>query len=135
MRALLSTIAVTLIGAVGFAALERGSATGDPGSPPAMVLWAWQRSEDLRKTDPRTVGAAVLSRTITIARDRVVVEPRLQPIRVPPTTRVIAVVRIETSALDDAPDPSKINEFVRAVTVAAVAGYDGIQIVFDALVS
>jgi hypothetical protein len=66
-------------------------------SLPPVILWAWERPERLDFIDPEKVGVAYLAKTITLRGDKVAVRPRLQPLRVPEGTKVIAVVRIETS--------------------------------------
>ena len=79
---------------------------------PRVMLWAWERPEDLRFIDPRTIGVAFLAGTIEIrspdagsagsngsaasAETTVVLHPRLQPLLVPPETALVAVVRVET---------------------------------------
>jgi hypothetical protein len=79
--------------------------TGQIGMPPLM-LWAWERPDDLSDLDTRRVGVAFLAGTIfirSIAPDGgdapdegVVLRPRLQPLRVPEYVPLMAVVRIET---------------------------------------
>ena len=64
---------------------------------PRLMLWAWERPEDLRGADPRTAGVAFLARTLYLSGDNVGVRPRLQPLRVAAGTPLVAVVRIETT--------------------------------------
>jgi hypothetical protein len=74
---------------------------------PRVTLWAWERPEDLRFLDTRSHGVAFLARTIQLRSlpsqddslpDRgVYLSPRLQPLKVPQETPLIAVVRIESS--------------------------------------
>ncbi len=61
---------------------------------PLLMLWAWERPEDLRGLD-ESIGVAFLSQTITLGGDRVSVQPRRQPLRVAPEARLMAVTRIE----------------------------------------
>jgi len=63
---------------------------------PQIILWAWERPVDLRFIDNRKIGVAYLARSITLRSDEVMVRPRIQPLRIPDQTRVIAVTRIET---------------------------------------
>jgi len=102
---------------------------------PSVVLWAWERPEDLRFVEPRDVGVAFLAATIRIVPSdgRIVARPRLQPLLVPPRTPLVAVVRIE------APGASAVSA-VSAVAqrVAALQTFPGvreIQIDFDARAS
>src|SRR5262249_38499652 len=63
---------------------------------PQVFLWAWERPENLDFIDPERFGVAFLAETISLGDDRVVVRPRLQPLRVPPNTRMVAVARIDS---------------------------------------
>ncbi len=51
---------------------------------PKIMLWAWERPEDLNFVDPRQSGVAFLARTLALRGEQVVVRPRLQPLKVPP---------------------------------------------------
>lgn len=62
---------------------------------PPVVLWAWERPEDLAYVDPRTTGIAFLAGTVLINEDGAIVVPRRQPLRVPDRSSLVAVVRIE----------------------------------------
>jgi hypothetical protein len=101
---------------------------------PGVMLWAWERPEDLSFIDTREAGVAFLARTLYLRNEKVVARPRLQPLSVTPATTLMAVVRIES---DRAAPPSlsaeqrrrvvaAIAEVARGQTVAAV------QIDFDA---
>lgn len=64
---------------------------------PRLVVWAWERPEDLsflEKTGHPT-GVAFLARTLYLRQGEVIVRPRFQPLRVSPQTALMAVVRIE----------------------------------------
>jgi uncharacterized protein DUF3142 len=101
---------------------------------PPLMLWAWERPEDLRAADPRTAGVAFLARTVYLSADAVAVRPRLQPLRVAPGAPLVAVVRIE-SALGKTPAYSATERHATAdaVTEAAqIPGVRGVQIDFDA---
>src|SRR4051812_19710417 len=79
---------------------------------PPLVLWAWERPEDLRTLEPR-IGVAFLSQTLTIGDGRMEVTPRRQRLRVSPATPLIAVTRIES--------PPSITATLDAAGVDAVA--------------
>jgi hypothetical protein len=64
---------------------------------PSLVVWAWERPEDLRDLPPG-IAVAFLAQTITIGDGRVTVAPRRHPMRVTPRTPLMAVTRIETVA-------------------------------------
>jgi hypothetical protein len=103
----------------------------------SIVLWAWERPEDFRAARPTTI--AFLERTLVIrngspavasAKAGVESLKRRQPLRVPPGTPLISVVRIEGRGAIDDPLVSKIAAEV--VESAGVAGISMVQIDFDA---
>src|SRR3984957_3039669 len=101
---------------------------------PSIMLWAWQRSENLSFIDTQTTGVAYLAGTAGILPDGFPeFEPRLQPLRLQPGTPVLAVVRIE-SAASHAPAP--IAPLAPALSqVAHEPAIRGLQIDFDARAS
>jgi len=104
---------------------------------PPIVLWAWEQLEDLDFLDPARFGVAYLAKTCTLQGDDLAVRPRLQPLKVPDGTVVIAVVRIETSAIDK-PTYSDLQaeRLIAVITQAARGrGIAGIQVDFDATAS
>lgn len=72
---------------------------------PNIVIWAWERPEDLRFLDPNHHAVAFLAQTLIVQGDDVVFQPRRQPIQFSPGTHLIGVTRIETSR-DNAKRPS-----------------------------
>jgi hypothetical protein len=101
---------------------------------PTLMLWAWERPEDLRGLD-RRVGVAFLAQTIRVAANGFDLDPRRQPLRVSPDTALLAVTRIETSPASR-PDHVDLNGL--ASTIARTANLPrvaGVQIDFDAVVS
>ena len=104
---------------------------------PRVILWAWERPEDLRFINPQEIGVAYLAATITLSGDRVAIRPRLQPLALAPATRRIAVARIET---DNRTRPLFSDEQRRRVVAALTALSQGeevaaVQIDFDARAS
>ena len=63
---------------------------------PPVILWAWERPEDLEFLDSQRFGVAFLAQTLTLTADNVILNPRHQPLKVGPTTTVIAVTRVES---------------------------------------
>src|SRR6266700_4490065 len=63
---------------------------------PRIVLWAWDRSEDLSSLNPQRFAVAFLAQTLILKGDDVVLTPRRQPLKVPPEAKLIAVTRIES---------------------------------------
>lgn len=104
---------------------------------PAVIVWAWERPEDLSFIDTREVGVAYLARTVHLRGDGAVVQPRLQPLKVAPDAALIAVVRIESDR-GDAPTLStnQLAQTIRACADALRArNVRALQIDFDAVQS
>ena len=109
-----------------------------PSAPlPPLVLWAWERPEDLRFVDPSRTAVAYLAGTIRLSADGVVAIPRLQPLVLPETTFVFPVVRLETSPRE----PPSLSEREREEVAAAIlrmarpGKYGRLQLDFDARLS
>ena len=98
---------------------------------PPVILWAWERPEDLRFLDPHTAGVAFLAKTITLRGDTVVARPRFQPLQLAPGTKVTAVVRIETDK--PALSTSQLQQTAREILNSSVSSV--VQIDFDATAS
>lgn len=92
---------------------------------PRLVLWAWERPERLDFVDPHAAGVAYLARTISWRDGLIDSWPRMQPLRVPPGTAAMAVVRLEARggplpAVDDVARPvleDAANPAVRALQI------------------
>jgi hypothetical protein len=104
---------------------------------PRLILWAWERPENLSFIDPVKIGVAFLAKTILLRNNDMVVKPRLQPLATRPGTALIAVVRIET-------DRNQIPTFnleqrkrlvFEISTLAKATHIAAIQIDFDATTS
>jgi hypothetical protein len=98
------------------------------------MVWAWERPERLEFIDARQTGIAFLASTITIDDKRASIRPRMQPLRIPPQARLMAVVRVEArrSALTDEQRETAVNAAVAAARLPRVAA---LQIDFDATAS
>ena len=106
---------------------------------PPIILWAWERPEDLRFLDKKKFGVAFLAQTLQLIGGELIYMPRRQPLIVSPSTRLIAVTRIETikrplqaTALSDTQNDELIRLVLQTLTLKNVAA---IQIDFDAKVS
>src|SRR5713101_10022926 len=66
---------------------------------PLVVLWAWERREDLSFIDPRQIAVAYLARTLVLSGGRVILRPRFEPLTVPERTMLIPVARLEIDRL------------------------------------
>ncbi len=100
---------------------------------PRLILWAWERPENLSYIAPQSTGLAFLAATLTLTGDRSIYQPRQQPLRVPPAAKLIAVVRIESAGGSPANSPtSVVDDVLRAVRRPEVSA---VQIDYDAKVS
>ena len=100
---------------------------------PPVMLWAWERREDLSFIDPDAVGVAALVGTVFLYDDAVAVRPRFQPLMVPPGTQVIAVVRIQANHARPASLlPVQRARTLRAIEHLARGKVAALQIDFDA---
>ena len=123
------TVVALLALAPPYAARERSRSSALPG----VMLWAWERPEDLRSLDAGT-GVAFLYETIRIQDGQAAWQPRRQPLRVRPDTPLVAVTRIETVG---AIPPARRDELIDSVSASVVKSsrlpaVDGVQIDFDA---
>lgn len=106
---------------------------------PKKILWAWERPEDLRFIDTNEYGVAFLAQRIFLQNDRVIANPRHQPLELAPKTYLIAVTRIETNK-DGGKRPT-FDEAMIAKTVSLITNtlrlpdVRGVQVDFDAVVS
>lgn len=100
-------------------------------SLPPVILWAWERPENLTFLDPQKTAVAFLAKTITLRDDKTVVKPRLQPLQLAADTKLIAVVRIET----DHATLSSAQLEQTAHEMSLLSGVSVVQIDFDATVS
>jgi hypothetical protein len=100
---------------------------------PSLILWAWERPEDLRRA-PAGSGVAYLDRTLTIT-DTVRVDLRHQPLLVRNDQRLTAVVRIEAPYWRaKLAQQGLLTTLVKQVMAAAQRdGVTALQIDFDAI--
>src|SRR5712692_11060495 len=63
---------------------------------PSIILWAWERPEDLEFLDARRYAVAFLAQTLTLRGEDIVFSPRHQPLKVSPDMELIAVTRVES---------------------------------------
>ena len=103
---------------------------------PRVVLWAWERPENLKTVDPNRFAVAFLAQTLALKNDDVILNPRLQPLDVSPETKLMAVTRIESpkttgqyASLSDAQRHKAVALILRTMQLHNVLA---IQIDFDA---
>lgn len=106
---------------------------------PHIILWAWERPEDLEFIDPQRFGVAFLAQTLALSGEEVIFNPRRQPLKVSPQTKLIAVTRIEaqkTTGKRAALSPSQRERLVTLISkTQTLANVSAIQIDFDAVTS
>lgn len=106
---------------------------------PPVILWAWERPEDLEFLDPNRFGVAFLAQTLTLTGDEVTLSPRHQPLKVGPETRVVAVTRIESTKNTGRKadlTSSQRDQLVRLIArTLDLPNVSAIQVDFDATVS
>jgi hypothetical protein len=98
---------------------------------PPVVVWAWERAENLTFLDPQKTGVAFLAKTITLRDGKTVVKPRLQPLQLARDTKLIAVVRVEI----DHATLSAAQLEQTAHEISLLSNVSVVQIDFDATVS
>lgn len=99
---------------------------------PSLVLWAWERPEDLRFINPQNTAVAFLASTIKIHGVDVDVRPRLQSLVVPDHAKLVAVVRIEADR-EAAFDRSQTEQASAAIAKqASLPRVVAVQVDFDA---
>ena len=106
---------------------------------PRVILWAWERPEDLQFINTNRYGVAFLAQTLTLKKDDVLMKPRRRPLKVSPATRLIAVTRIESRKTTGEPVTLSDNQRTRLSTLILKTlqegNVSGIQVDFDAVVS
>lgn len=85
---------------------------------PALMLWSWDRADDLRFIDPADTGVAYLAGSIGLAADGIAEVPRRNPLLLPQGTATLAVIHI---ALDRAHPPA-LDDATRDRLVTAIVG-------------
>ena len=100
---------------------------------PRVILWAWESPQNLNFIDPHEAGVAFLAKTLVLGNYRAIDRPRVQPLRVPPGTALIAVVRLESAGHNDLPPAADIAPVI--VELAKEPGVRALQIDYDARLS
>jgi hypothetical protein len=131
-----------VVAGLGALALSFGGSTSGSAVPstrphlPVVMMWAWERREDLSFLDQRRVGVAYLARSVRLGDDDVLVRPRMQPLRVPDGTTLVAVVHVESDR-ERPPQrsESQTRDLVGAIAAAASDRVLQVQVDFDATLS
>jgi hypothetical protein len=106
---------------------------------PPIILWAWERPEDLEFLDTQRFGVAFLAQTLTLTAEDVTLKPRHQPLKVSPSTQLIAVTRVESQKNTGAKAGLTATQRGRLVALIRrtldLPGVTAIQVDFDAVSS
>ncbi len=138
---LIATVSLTALLPVSLGLYRRCSTASASGnrlaSLPPVMLWAWERPEDLRFLPAGRAGVSFLAATVTLGADTVRVQPRRNALQVAPGTPLVACLRIE---VDSRRPPALSTEQTAAASAAIagsanLAGVSAVQVDFDATVS
>jgi hypothetical protein len=105
---------------------------------PPLILYSWERAENLAFLDSRRVGVAFFAATIYLRGDEVVVRPRMDPLETAPGTWRLAVARVESHPAITRAQPPDLSRTQGLRTAAAIGdlaripGVRGVQVDFDA---
>lgn len=106
---------------------------------PTKILWAWERTEDLRFLDARRFGVAFLAQTLILRDDDVIFRPRRQPLELPDNIYLIAVTRIESDRQNSARPALSDAQMKKIVALVGksigLPNVKAVQIDFDAAAS
>jgi hypothetical protein len=110
-----------------------GAGSGACACPPPVMLWAWERPDDLSGIDTSIAGVAYLAKTLVLTQDGVDVRNRRQPLAVPGGAYLMPVVRIETSPVSQPLLSVEQSRSLAAESLAlARSGVPALQIDYDA---
>jgi hypothetical protein len=105
---------------------------------PPLILYSWERAENLAFLDSRRVGVAFLAATIYLCGNEVAVRPRMDPLETAPGAWRLAVARVESHPAATRARPPDLSWAQRQRAAAAIAdlaripGVRGVQVDFDA---
>jgi hypothetical protein len=106
---------------------------------PRVVLWAWERPENLEFAEADKYAVAFLAQTLELRGEEVIVRPRRQPLKVNPAAKLFAVTRIEAgkinrqkASLSAEQQKTVVENILKTLELKNVSA---IQIDFDAAVS
>src|SRR3974390_644541 len=99
---------------------------------PPLVLWAWERPQDLRFLRSKDVGVAFLAQTVQIHSGVVSVRPRFQSLLVSEESPLIAVTRIEVAPREDLSREQAASVAEAIAKTAKMPRVAAVQVDFDA---
>jgi hypothetical protein len=101
---------------------------------PQLMLWAWDRDDDLHFVDVADTGVAFLAATLTLRGDEVVLTARHNPLTLPPGVRRVAVVHVDSDrAAPPGQSSAQLQRFVEALaTVGEEVPHHVLQVDYEA---
>jgi hypothetical protein len=98
---------------------------------PGIVLWAWERPEDLRFIDPERTGVAFVAATALICSNgSISFRPRTQRLELPTHAALVPVVHVEAQPH---PENVQMQALISGICeVASLPNVRGVQIDFEA---
>jgi hypothetical protein len=101
---------------------------------PPLMLWAWDRDDDLRMIDPGDTGVAFLAATLTLRGEGVTVVARHNPLALPAGVRRAAVVHVDSDRTEPPTlSTRQLQRFVDTLaTVAAEVPHRVLQVDYEA---
>jgi hypothetical protein len=104
---------------------------------PPLMLWAWDRDDDLRFLDTSDTGVAFLAATLTLRGEGVVLTPRHNPLALPAGTSRVAVVHVESDRAEPPVlDGAALEHFVDALAaVSDEVPHHVLQVDYEAVAS
>jgi hypothetical protein len=114
-----------------------GSAQQRMEAAPRVILWSWERPDDLRFIDPRRIGISFLAGTLRLEADDAFFRPRRNSFYFPPGVFLMACVRIEPQRSKELTlSAAQRAQAVQILAhVAALRGVSALQVDFDAVAS
>jgi hypothetical protein len=126
---------VLLSGRTAIAAQQPTEADSARRMQPRIMLWSWQKIEDLRDLDTNKAGVALLAGRFTVDQNKIALEPRLAQLQLPSGCYKEAVVRVEVKQLPSEKDLDQVSaQLAQSIVDLALAHgrVDGLQIDYDA---
>ncbi len=101
---------------------------------PRVMLWSWQKIEDLRSVDGKNVGVAFLVGRFTVDGHKVNCQPRLSRLQLPVGCYREAVARVEVKSLPPEEKQSEVSAELseKIADLAMRSKVNAVQIDFDA---
>src|SRR5262249_11187943 len=104
---------------------------------PQLILWAWDRDDDLRFLDKSDTGVAFLAATLTLRGNGVVLTPRHNRLALPDGIKRVAVIHVESDrAAPPVLSSDQMRRFVEAlVAVREEVPHHVLQVDYEAVAS